>query len=698
MAHDEQGLAPVNRAPRTAVVGAVIVLLLLAVVGALLINAFIDRERGRDLREWESRLGLAAEARADGVARLIAGQRRSLEELSGNAALQVYLGQLVSVRATAGTPEAAELGYLRNLLLAAGERDGWSDAGTTAVAASVPRTRLNGLALLTTDGRVVVATPGLADLLPVLRAAATGLGERPTAAVREAPDGSPVLLHAVPVPAAPGADAAGEARRIGVLVGSRRPEAELYPLLTRGPAFAEDSEVLLLEASGAGVLFLSPTRDGSDALHRTEPLQRPGLAEGEGVRGPGGFVVLDNYRGRRVLQAARGVRGQPWVVAQQVDAGEALALADERRGFLLLTLVLVLVAVLGLAIAAWRHGSSVRARQQAAAFRAQAERLQRQTDLLHAVTDNIGVPTLLVDSARTVRFNNRALAEAAGKAIATVNGQPLAAAVPPPAAAILLAQANAATGASPRRELVPLDLGRGLRQFQVAAVPVPVLGAERDLVLLVLDDVTELEAAHQRHDDLLRDLVTALVRAIDRHDPAAGEHATRVAEVAGALAGELGLGTAERANLELAATLANVGKVALPPELLAKAGPLSDPERELLRSHVQRSLDLLQGLPFEGPVLEVIAQKQERLDGSGYPHGLSGDALSMSGRILAVANAFVALIANRPWRPGLPVRGAVAELLQGADVRYDRRVLAALAHVVENRRDWSGWEQGRPAG
>ncbi len=681
-----------NRATRNAVAGALGVLLLLAVAGALLIDAFIDRERDRDLREWENRLGLAAEARADAVARLLAGQRRSLEELAGNAALQVYLGQLLAVPATGGPAEPMELGYLRNLLVATADRDGWTDAGGPAVAASLPRTRLAGLALLAADGSAVVATEGLAALLPALREVAAALGDRPLAVLRETPDGAPVLVHAVPVSAVLGADAGGGGRRIGVLVGVRRPEADLYPLLTRGPAFAEDSEALLLEGRDGGVLFLSPTRDGSDALHRTSPLVRARLAEVEAAGRPGGFVALENYRGRAVLQASRPVRGQPWVVAQQVDAGEALALADERRGFLLLSLALLLATVLGLAVAAWRHGSSVRAREQAATARAQAERLQRQTELLHAVTDSIGAPTLLVDRSRLVRFNNRAFAAATGTAVAAANGQPLASVLPPAAAGALLGLADAAAGDAGRPQLRALDLGTGLRQFQVAAVPVPTLGAERDLVLLVLEDVTELEAVRRRHDDLLRDLVTALVRAIDRHDPAAGEHATRVAEVADALARELGLGDADRENLDLAATLANVGKVALPAALLAKADPLTDAERALLRSHVQQSLDLLQGLPFEGPVLEVIAQKQEHLDGSGYPRGLSGDELTLPGRILAVANAFVALVSPRPWRAGLPLRAAIAELMRAADSRYDRRVLAALNHVVENRRDWSSWE------
>jgi hypothetical protein len=207
----------VSRATRNAVAGALGVLVLLAAAGALLIDAFIDRERERDLREWENRLGLAAEARADAVARLLAGQRRSLEELAGNAALQVYLGQLLAVPATGGPAEPMELGYLRNLLVATADRDGWTDAGGPAVAASLPRTRLAGLALLAADGRVVVATEGLGALLPALREVAASLAERPLAALREAPDGAPVLVHAVPVSAVLGADAGGGGRRIAVL-------------------------------------------------------------------------------------------------------------------------------------------------------------------------------------------------------------------------------------------------------------------------------------------------------------------------------------------------------------------------------------------------------------------------------------------------------------------------------------------------
>jgi len=114
-------------------------------------------------------------------------------------------------------------------------------------------------------------------------------------------------------------------------------------------------------------------------------------------------------------------------------------------------------------------------------------------------------------------------------------------------------------------------------------------------------------------------------------------------------------------------------------------------DRDLLRRHVDFSLQLLSGLDFDGPVLDVIAQKQELLDGSGYPRGLTDQEMTLSGRILSVANAFVALVSARAYRQGVTIDAALEELLKGAGTHYDRRVIAALFHVAANRQDWTRW-------
>ena len=224
-------------------------------------------------------------------------------------------------------------------------------------------------------------------------------------------------------------------------------------------------------------------------------------------------------------------------------------------------------------------------------------------------------------------------------------------------------------------------------------IPVERIGEQTDGVLLVMGDVTALRHAQRRNMDLLRHLVLTLVSAVDRHDPWSANHARRMTEVADVLARELGFSDQERGTLTLAASLANIGKVMIPVEVLTKREPLTEEEQALVHRHVEFGLDLLKGLQFEGPVLEIIAQKQERPDGRGYPLGLEAERLTLAGQILAVANAFVALVSARAWRPGMTVAAAIEELMHATGTQFDRRVVAALYHVAENRRDWSTWAE-----
>ena len=162
-------------------------------------------------------------------------------------------------------------------------------------------------------------------------------------------------------------------------------------------------------------------------MRRSLPIERSDLAEVAAVLSPGGFVSLDNYRGVPVLQVSRRIRGvasaaEPWVLVQGVNARDALSMADERRRFLLATLLLLLFSIAALAVAAWRHGSSVRARHQAEELRSKAAKLQKQTDLLHTVTDNIDVLTVLMNRDQEVVFTNQATANAVKNTIAGIVG------------------------------------------------------------------------------------------------------------------------------------------------------------------------------------------------------------------------------------------------------------------------------------
>ena len=146
----------------------------------------------------------------------------------------------------------------------------------------------------------------------------------------------------------------------------------------------------------------------------------------------------------------------------------------------------------------------------------------------------------------------------------------------------------------------------------------------------------------------------------------------------------------------MASLLANLGKLNLPRELLTKMQPLTAEEQARMHDSVMDTINILKDLEFDGPVIDIISQKNEYLDGSGYPAGLKGEEILAESRILSVANAFVAMSSARAYRQGKPVREVLDTLLASADKQYDRQVIAALFHVAENRADWNSWQVAKP--
>ena len=224
----------------------------------------------------------------------------------------------------------------------------------------------------------------------------------------------------------------------------------------------------------------------------------------------------------------------------------------------------------------------------------------------------------------------------------------------------------------------------------LTAVPINI-SKETGLVLCLGRDMSAQRAEASKRQALMKNLVGVLSSIVDLHDPFSAGHSMRTALVASAIARELGMDEKTQDALEMSARLANVGKIFLPRELLTKTVPLSAEEHKLVQSHVQHTLALLEGIDFEGPVLDIIAQKSEHLDGSGYPNGLKETELLPESRVLAVANAFVAMVSARAYRVGVPINETLDKLLGDSGKRYDRHVVAALFHVAENRPEWISW-------
>ena len=233
--------------------------------------------------------------------------------------------------------------------------------------------------------------------------------------------------------------------------------------------------------------------------------------------------------------------------------------------------------------------------------------------------------------------------------------------------------------------VVEFDLARpDGSTLPVAAHAACAVHEDRRAVIGIVRDVSERkrsEVASQRYIAQLKAAVLSTVTVAmtigEMRDPYTAGHERRVAALAVAIAVELGHDSAMQEGLNVAGHLHDVGKAMVPSEILSKPGKLSPIEMQLVQGHCQAGHDILKSVDFPWPVAEIILQHHERLDGSGYPCGLKGEAILREARILAVADVVEAMSSHRPYRPGLGVTAALAEIERGSGTVYAPDVVDA---------------------
>ena len=182
--------------------------------------------------------------------------------------------------------------------------------------------------------------------------------------------------------------------------------------------------------------------------------------------------------------------------------------------------------------------------------------------------------------------------------------------------------------------------------------PDALLTAIHDAVM-VRTQQKALLAAETRIADILQQTVMALARAIEMRDPYTDGHQKRVSAMAAAIAKEMGLALEVVEGVRFGALIHDIGSIRIPSEILCKPGKLKPIEFEIIKNHSQAGYELLKDVDFPWPIAEMVRQHHERLDGSGYPQGLKGEAILLEARILAVADVVEAMSSHRPYRPAL---------------------------------------------
>jgi HD-GYP domain-containing protein (c-di-GMP phosphodiesterase class II) len=176
--------------------------------------------------------------------------------------------------------------------------------------------------------------------------------------------------------------------------------------------------------------------------------------------------------------------------------------------------------------------------------------------------------------------------------------------------------------------------------------------------------------------------IHAISAVVGRRDAYTALHQRRVATLARALGERLAVSQHCLDGLYLGGLVHDIGKVAIPAELLVKPGRLAPEEYALIKTHVPAGCEILDHLVLPWPIRAMIAQHHERLDGSGYPDGLTGDAITLEARIIAVADVFEAMSSHRPYRAGLGLDAALGELQARAGTGFDAEVVAACTALA----------------
>jgi len=200
----------------------------------------------------------------------------------------------------------------------------------------------------------------------------------------------------------------------------------------------------------------------------------------------------------------------------------------------------------------------------------------------------------------------------------------------------------------------------------------------------VMSDISERKRNIYNLRKSLSGIVRVLASIAEIRDPYTAGHQRRVADLARAIATEMGLPEEQINGLRMAGVVHDLGKLTVPTEILSKPGKINQLEFELIKTHPKVGYEILKDIEFPWPIAQTVLQHHERLNGSGYPAGISGKEIIMEARILAVADVIEAMAFNRPYRSALGMDRALDEIIKGKGVLYDSGVVdACVSRITE---------------
>ena len=194
----------------------------------------------------------------------------------------------------------------------------------------------------------------------------------------------------------------------------------------------------------------------------------------------------------------------------------------------------------------------------------------------------------------------------------------------------------------------------------------------------------ELKKSSDKIKTNIEDTIHAMAMTVEMRDPYTAGHQRQVANFASSIAEKMSIPKEQIDSIHLAGTIHDIGKMQVPTEILSKCGKLTGLEYDMIKTHPQAGYDILKTIRFQWSIAEFVLQHHERMDGSGYPSGLSGNDILIEAKILSVADVVDAIVPHRPYRPALGIEKAKEEISNNRGILYDSNVVDACLSIISD--------------
>jgi PAS domain S-box-containing protein/putative nucleotidyltransferase with HDIG domain len=208
----------------------------------------------------------------------------------------------------------------------------------------------------------------------------------------------------------------------------------------------------------------------------------------------------------------------------------------------------------------------------------------------------------------------------------------------------------------------------------------------------MIRDISELVSSRKQIEKTLNDLrkalggtIEAMALTVETRDPYTAGHQRRVSNLARGIATEMGVSKEQIQGVRMAGVIHDIGKISVPGEILSKPGNISQNELGIIKEHPQVGYNILKTVDFPWPIAQIVLQHHERMDGSGYPNGISGENILLEARILAVADVVEAMASHRPYRAALGINLALNEISKNRGSFYDSKVVDACLRLFNEK-------------